>query len=76
MRKSPSAQRYKAALEVASRNVKKLADDGVPIAMGTDTGPAGRFQGYFELMELELMVKAGLTPRQVLRPRRATRRGA
>jgi imidazolonepropionase-like amidohydrolase len=51
---------------VASRNVKKLSDNGVTIAMGTDTGPAGRFQGYFELMELELMAKAGLTPRQVL----------
>jgi imidazolonepropionase-like amidohydrolase len=61
-----SAQRYKAALDVASRNVKKLADNGVGIAMGTDTGPAGRFQGYFELMELELMAKAGLTPKQVL----------
>jgi imidazolonepropionase-like amidohydrolase len=34
--------------------------------MGTDTGPAQRFQGYFELMELELMAKSGLTPRQVL----------
>jgi imidazolonepropionase-like amidohydrolase len=66
MRKSTSAQRYKAALEVASRNVKRLSDAGIPIAMGTDTGPAGRFQGYFELMELELMAKAGLTPRQVL----------
>jgi imidazolonepropionase-like amidohydrolase len=66
MRTSTSAQRYKAALEVASRNVKRLADAGIPIAMGTDTGPTGRFQGYFELMELELMVKAGLTPRQAL----------
>jgi imidazolonepropionase-like amidohydrolase len=66
MRKSPSAQRYKTALEVASRNVKKLSDAGVPIAMGTDTGPAGRFQGYFELMELDLMKKAGLTPTQIL----------
>jgi imidazolonepropionase-like amidohydrolase len=26
----------------------------------------GRFQGYFELMELELMVKAGLSPAQAL----------
>jgi imidazolonepropionase-like amidohydrolase len=66
MRASPAAQRYKVALEVASRNLKRLADAGVPIAMGTDTGPTGRFQGYFELMELELMVKAGLTPRQAL----------
>jgi imidazolonepropionase-like amidohydrolase len=64
--KDPSGQRYKAALEVASRNMKKLADAGVPIAMGTDTGPAGRFMGYFELMELELMAKAGMTPKQVL----------
>ena len=61
-----SAQRYKAALEVASRNLKTLSDAGVTIAMGTDTGPAGRFQGYFELMELELMAKAGLTPKQAL----------
>ena len=66
MRNSASAQRYKAALDVASQNVKKLSDGGVTIAMGTDTGPAGRFQGYFELMELELMAKAGLTPRQIL----------
>ena len=42
------------------------ADAGVTIAMGTDTGPPARFQGYFEQMELELMAKAGLTPRQVL----------
>lgn len=66
VRASTSAQRYKAALEVASRNVRRMADAGVTIAMGTDTGPVGRFQGYFELMELELMVKAGLTPRQAL----------
>jgi len=66
MKNSKSAQRYKAGLEVASRNLKKLSDAGVPIAMGTDTGPPARFQGYFELMELELMAKAGLTPKQVL----------
>jgi len=66
MRTSTSAQRYKAALEVAKRNLKRLSDAGVPIAMGTDTGPTGRFQGYFELMELEQMVSAGLTPRQAL----------
>jgi len=65
-RADKSAQRYKQQLPVASRNVKKLFDSGVPIAMGTDTGPAGRFQGYFELMELELLAKAGLTPKQVL----------
>jgi imidazolonepropionase-like amidohydrolase len=67
MRKSASAQRYKAALVVAERNLKKLSDAGVTIAMGTDTGaPAGRFQGYFELMEMEMMQRAGLTPKQVI----------
>jgi len=66
MKQSATAQRYKAALDVASRNLKTLSDAGVTIAMGTDTGPAARFQGYFELEELELMAKAGLSPRQVL----------
>ena len=66
MKNSRAAQQYKIALEQASRNLKKLSDAGVRIAMGTDTGPPARFQGYFELMELDLMAKAGLTPRQVL----------
>lgn len=63
---SASAQRYRAQLPVAMRNLRTLSDAGVMLAMGTDTGPFGRFQGYFELMELELMVRAGLTPRQAL----------
>ena len=66
MRASSAAQRYKVALQIASRNLKRLVDADVPIAMGTDTGPTGRFQGYFELMEVDLMVKAGMTPRQAL----------
>jgi imidazolonepropionase-like amidohydrolase len=63
---STSAQQYKKALDMASRNLKALQDAGVGIAFGTDTGPPARFQGYFEHMELELMVKAGLTPGQAL----------
>jgi imidazolonepropionase-like amidohydrolase len=65
-RASKSAQRYKVALEVASANLKRLADAGVSLAFGTDTGPPARFQGYFEHLELELMAKAGLTPRAIL----------
>jgi imidazolonepropionase-like amidohydrolase len=68
MRSSKSAQAYKAALVVAKRNVKRMADAGVLIAMGTDSGAfAERFQGYFEHLELEMMVESGLTPAQVLR---------
>ena len=58
--------RYKEALEVAKRNLKTLSDAGVRIAMGTDTGPAGRWQGFFEHLELEMMVDAGMTPMQVI----------
>jgi imidazolonepropionase-like amidohydrolase len=64
--KSESAQQYKQALEVARRNVRALHAAGVRLAAGTDTGPPARFQGYFEHLELEEMVKSGLTPSQVL----------
>ena len=57
---------YKEHLPVAMRNLKRVFDAGVPVVMGTDTGPAYRFQGYFEHMELEYMTKAGLTPMQAL----------
>lgn len=65
-RSSREGQTYKAQLPVAMRNLKALFEAGVPIAMGTDSGPVARFQGYFEHVELEMMVEAGLTPAQVL----------
>jgi len=58
--------RYKEGLEVATRNLKTLSDAGVRIALGTDSGPAGRWQGFFEHLELEMMVDAGMTPMQVI----------
>ena len=60
------AQSYKEALRVAQANLKMLVDGGVTIAMGTDSGPPARFQGYFEHLELELMAEAGMTPMQIL----------
>lgn len=51
---------------MAMRNLKILADAGVRIGFGTDTGPPARFPGYFEHWEAELMVEAGLTPMQVI----------
>jgi imidazolonepropionase-like amidohydrolase len=66
MRNDKSAQWYKEHLPVAMRNLKKAVNAGVPVAMGTDTGPSYRFQGYFEHLELEQMVKSGLTPMQTL----------
>jgi imidazolonepropionase-like amidohydrolase len=68
MRASTSAQRYKAGLEVAKRNLKRVSDAGILVAMGTDAGPfPERFEGYFEHVEMAMMVESGLTPAQVLR---------
>ena len=69
IRNSPAwkaGQSYKASLEVAKKNLKTLVDKGVRIAFGTDTGPPARFQGFFEHLELEMMVDAGLTPMQAI----------
>ena len=57
---------YGKALRQAQDNLKILSDAGAPIAFGTDSGPAGRFPGYFEHLELALMIEAGLTPREAL----------
>lgn len=67
MAASRSAQAYKAGLEVAMGNVGALHSAAVPIAMGTDTGPPARFQGYFEHLELQLMVDAGMSPLDAIR---------
>jgi imidazolonepropionase-like amidohydrolase len=66
VRANVQAQRYKAGLPLAMKNLKRLVDAGIPVSLGTDTGPTGRFQGYFELMELDLMARSGMTPRQIL----------
>lgn len=67
MQNSRAAQGYKVALGVAMDNIKRLRDGGVHIAMGTDTGPPARFQGYFEHMEMQMMVEAGMTPMDAIR---------
>ncbi len=61
-------------LQMAMKNLKRESDAGVKIAMGTDSGPPARFQGYFEQWELELMKDSGLTPMQVIVD--ATKNGA
>ena len=67
MQNSRAAAGYKIALEVAMANIKALNDGGVRIAMGTDTGPPARFQGYFEHMEMQMMVDAGMSPIEAIR---------
>jgi imidazolonepropionase-like amidohydrolase len=67
MRNDPAALWYKEHMPIAMRNLKKLSDAGIVIAAGTDSGGGpGRFQGYFEHLELEYETRAGLTPMQAI----------
>ena len=67
IKKDQTAQTTKQWLAQGRKNLKTLSDAGVTIALGTDTGTnEGQWQGYFEHMELEEMVKSGLTPMQAL----------
>jgi imidazolonepropionase-like amidohydrolase len=67
MQTSTAAARYREALVKAQKNLGLLSEGDVRIAFGTDAGQAARFPGYFEHLELSLMVEAGLTPEQALR---------
>ncbi len=67
VRNDKGAAWYKDHFPIALQNLKTLSDAGVDIVMGTDSGGGpGRFQGYFEHLELEYETKAGLTPMQAL----------
>jgi imidazolonepropionase-like amidohydrolase len=66
VKNSKAAKTYKQQLPVAMANLKKLSDNGVTIVMGTDTGLPGRFMGYFEHVEMQMMKEAGMTPGQII----------
>jgi imidazolonepropionase-like amidohydrolase len=60
---NPNVPKEKAAFAIASRNLKTLHDAGVQVAFGTDSGAnPERIPGWGEHHELELMVRAGLSP--------------
>jgi imidazolonepropionase-like amidohydrolase len=72
---SKATAQEKAALPIAMKNLKKLYDSGILVAMGTDSGATPiRVQGFAEHMELALMVQSGLTPLQAITV--ATKNGA
>jgi len=63
----PNVQREKSALAMAMRNLRTLHDAGVAMAFGTDSGANPmRIPGWAEHHELELLVRAGLTPMDAL----------
>jgi imidazolonepropionase-like amidohydrolase len=59
---------WRERLPTAQENLRRTHDAGVRVAMGTDTGASlpGRFLGYFEHLEMEMMVQSGLTPSEVI----------
>ena len=67
IKNSPDYERNMAAYKIASANLKKIVDAGITVALGTDSGAFPvRTQGFTEHLEMELMVKAGLTPMQAI----------
>jgi imidazolonepropionase-like amidohydrolase len=66
MATSPTAAVYRKTLIQAQENLAILIGSGAPIAFGTDSGPQGRFPGYLEYMEFNLMSEAGLTAEEIL----------
>jgi imidazolonepropionase-like amidohydrolase len=56
----------KQQLPVIQANLKKVADSGIAIGVGPDTGVMGAFPGLSVHREMELMVQAGVRPAQVL----------
>ena len=66
IRNSAAVQQYKADLPNAIANVATLHSAGIRVAMGTDTGPPARFQGYFEHLEMSMMQDAGMPATDVI----------
>jgi imidazolonepropionase-like amidohydrolase len=70
-RTNAGIQASKPQLAQGIKNLKPLIDAGITIAMGSDSGSIpdrnlGRWIGYNEHAELEMLVQAGMTPMQAL----------
>ena len=63
----PQTEQHRKDFAVGQQNLKKLFEAGVSVGFGTDSGALpGRIPGFAEHRELELMVRAGLTPLQAI----------
>jgi imidazolonepropionase-like amidohydrolase len=66
--KDPEIALDRKDVDLAYSNLKKMAASGVRIGLGSDSGNGPpRYEGFFEHLEAELMVKnGGMTPMQVI----------
>lgn len=68
----PHFHDYPKFYEMAKANAKRLKDGGVQYGFGTDSGPPGRFAGYFSHWELAIMVESGFTPAEAIKAATST----
>ncbi len=54
-------------LDISMKNLARVSSEGIPIAMGTDASTPFNFPGYGAHIEMELMIRAGLSNEEVLR---------
>lgn len=69
---SPTLRQRRINFAVALANVKRLHDAGVPVVVATDAGMPGTPHGRATSRELELLVRAGLTPYEAWQAATAT----
>jgi len=67
IRRNPNVNAFREQYKIAVKNLKKMADAGVIIGLGTDSGTANTFPGYFEHREMQLMVEAGMSIPDVIK---------
>ena len=65
-RDQATAERGRKTYGILERSLVKFTAAGVRIILGSDTGLEDHIFGYAEQKELEMMVKAGMTPAQVI----------
>lgn len=64
---NPALAKTREQYAVAQKNAAKEAAYGIPLAIGTDAGGQGNFQGLWDHREMELLVQAGIPPMQAIR---------
>jgi imidazolonepropionase-like amidohydrolase len=66
-KRNPELGALRQQYETALKNLKKLSGGGVKIALGTNSGSADTYPGYFELREMIAMADAGMSPMDVIK---------
>src|SRR5213593_3127955 len=66
-KRNPELGALRQQYATAMKNLKKMADGGVRIALGTNSGSPDTYPGYFELREMISMVEAGMQPMDVIK---------